>query len=266
MPRTPAAVLPIGLTGSDEQGNKIRSALKKRGIPTSCILRDTRRYTTTKTRILAGELHSSKQQVIRVDRGDRRPISRVLEKKVLEKFRAAVSRVDAILVSDYGYGVLTPRVIAAINNVAQKGKIPVTVDSRYNLLKYQMMTVATPNEPEIKRIFPAKSFYDDGDFYQAGLELLERLKAQGIVLKRGHKGMIVFEKNKEPMRINIHGSSNIVDVTGAGDTVISVVGLSLCAGADLVSSAQLANIAAGLVVMKEGCYPISKQELEHELR
>ncbi|MCP5108388.1 MAG: hypothetical protein GY950_33685, partial [bacterium] len=103
------------------------------------------------------------------------------------------------------------------------------------------------------------------DFYDAGEQLLTRLNARGIILKRGHNGMLVFEKGRPPEKIGIHGSSDIVDVTGAGDTVISVLSLALSAGADLVPAAVLANIAAGLVVMKEGCYPIGFQELQDEL-
>lgn len=141
----------------------------------------------------------------------------------------------------------------------------IIIDSRKNLPQFKGVTIATPNEPEIKKIFPMKKFYSEEEFLQAGHQLLERLEAKGIILKRGHEGMMIFQEGQAPVHLDIHGSSDIVDVTGAGDTVISVLSLALATGSDLISAARLANIAAGFVVMKDGAYPIHSRELKHEL-
>jgi bifunctional ADP-heptose synthase (sugar kinase/adenylyltransferase) len=125
--------------------------------------------------------------------------------------------------------------------------------------------VATPNEPELKSLFHDRTFNVTEDYLSAGKELMETLNASGIVLKRGHKGILVFQKDQDPKEIKIHGGSDIVDVTGAGDTVISVVALAVASGSDMYSAAYIANVAAGLVVMKEGAYPVEMEELLHEL-
>ncbi|MCI0471243.1 MAG: PfkB family carbohydrate kinase, partial [Candidatus Aminicenantes bacterium] len=175
-----------------------------------------------------------------------------------------LAETDLLIISDYLYESVKPALFTRI-----KEKFPdmiTIIDSRNNLSEFRKVTYATPNEPEIKKMFPGAYFRGEEDFYRAGSELLNIIEAEGIILKRGYKGMIVFEKNKEPETIAIHGSSDIVDGAGAGDTVISVAGLALAAGADLPSSARLANIAGGIVVMKEGAYPISLNELQHELK
>jgi rfaE bifunctional protein kinase chain/domain len=258
-----AVPVPVGFIGKNSDGDVLKEVLSKNSITTDFLLELDDYRTPKKSRILSGGENTKKQQVLRIDVLNRREI----KKKACRELEAMLSRllqeIDLVIISDYIHKSVSLEVLKEIRKKWPTRTI--IADSRNHLATFKNISVATPNEPEIKRIFPAKSFYHDYDFYQAGLELLERLKAQGIVFKRGHKGMIVFEKNKEPVKIDIHGSSDIVDVTGAGDTVISVLGLALCAGADLAASAQLANIAAGLVVMKEGCYPISKQELEHEL-
>jgi rfaE bifunctional protein kinase chain/domain len=258
-----AVPVPVGFIGKNSDGDVLKEILKKHSITTDFLIELEDYRTPKKSRILSGGENTKKQQVLRIDVLNRLEI----KKKSYQLIEAALSHlleeIDFLVISDYIHKSVSLDVLKGIREKWPSRTI--IADSRNHLPRFKNISVATPNEPEIKRIFPARSFYDDDDYYQAGLELLERLKAQGIVLKRGHKGMIVFEKDKEPVTIDIHGSADIVDVTGAGDTVISVLGLSLCAGADLVSSARLATIAAGLVVMKEGCYPLSKQELEHEL-
>jgi bifunctional ADP-heptose synthase (sugar kinase/adenylyltransferase) len=137
----------------------------------------------------------------------------------------------------------------------------VSIDSRNHLIKFKGANMATPNEPELKRIFPDFGFATEIDYYQAGKDLLSRLDARGIILKRGSKGMVAFEAGKKPQVVDIFGVTDIVDETGAGDTVIAVASLAVLAGADLATAARLASIAAGIVVMKEGAYPIGFEEL-----
>ena len=127
------------------------------------------------------------------------------------------------------------------------------------------MTLATPNEPEIKSLFPGIHSWTTAISSRRG-ELLGRLGASGVVLKRGHRGMLVFGRGEKPVSLDIYGTSQIVDVTGAGDTVLAVLGLGLASGASLLDSARLANIAGGIVVMHEGAYPVGRRELQDALR
>jgi bifunctional ADP-heptose synthase (sugar kinase/adenylyltransferase) len=135
------------------------------------------------------------------------------------------------------------------------------LDSRNHLLDFSGVNLATPNEPEFKNIFPQNKFIADDDFIKAGSELLDKLAVDGIVLKRGQKGMLVFSRGQKTNILDIYGTAQIVDVTGAGDTVLAVLGISLAAGASLIDAARLANIAGGIVVMHEGAYPVGFQEL-----
>ena len=128
------------------------------------------------------------------------------------------------------------------------------------------MSLATPNEPELKNLFPQKKFLAEDDYIKAGSGLLKKLAAEGIVLKRGQKGMLVFSRGQKTNMLDIYGTAQIVDVTGAGDTVLAVLGLGLAAGASLLDAARLANIAGGIVVMHEGAYPVGLQELLDALR
>jgi len=259
-----AVPVPVGFIGRGSDSGVLKEILQKQGIPTGHLIQLEEYRTPKKSRILSGGENTKKQQVLRIDTLNRRDIPPGAYRLLQDALEDLLADIDYLIVSDYLYKSVTADLLQRIQEkFPQKVTI---IDSRYHLPRFKGVTIATPNEPEIKKIFPAKNLYTADDFVQVGRELLERLQARGIVLKRGHKGMIVFQRDKEPETIGIHGSANIVDVTGAGDTVISVIGLSLASGAGLVSAARLATIAAGLAVMKEGAYAISKKELEDELK
>ena len=259
-----AKPIPVGFIGEDSDGKILKEILKKNGIKLDYLIEVKNYKTPKKSRILSGGESTKKQQVLRIDKLNRLEINNTLYKKIEKILLDLLENIDLLIISDYIFESAKPDIL---NNI--KKSFPsklVTIDSRNNFLKFHNTTIATPNEPEVKRMFPDNNFYSEKDFFKAGLELLEKIEAEGIILKRGHKGLIVFEKNKKPKLINIYGSSDIVDVTGAGDTVISVLSLSLLSKASLLLSAQLANIAAGIVVMKEGAYPIHYKELYNELK
>lgn len=259
-----AEPVPVGFIGTGRDGGVLKRILKEHNIPTDYLIQLDDYRTPKKSRILSGGENTKKQQVLRIDTLNRMEIPLQSYRRLQDALEELLQDSNHLIVSDYLYKSVTADMLTKL-----QGKFPqkvTIIDSRYNLPRFKGISIATPNEPEIKKIFPAKNLYTDDDFIRVGRELLERLQAQGIVLKRGHKGMIVFHKDKAPETIGIYGSANIVDVTGAGDTVISVIGLSLASGAELVSAARLANIAAGLAVMKEGAYAISKKELEDELK
>lgn len=255
-------VLPVGVVGDDEVGSLLVEAFREKKISTSGIQRLKHHTTTTKTRILAGMSHTSRQQVVRVDRepeplGEMHPALLGLVNAAREYATAS----DALLVSDYGYGAATPRLLTFIkSNGCLKNK-PITVDSRYRLLDYEGATAATPNEPEVEEALHVKIGHDDHALIRAGERLMKELSLESLVITRGRDGMVAFEKDAEPLIIPVHGSDQVVDVTGAGDTVIAAFTAALAAGSDTASAARLANIAGGIVVMKRGTATVSAKEL-----
>ena len=255
-------VLPVGVVGDDEPGSLLLEQFKEKKISTSGIQRLKGHTTTTKTRILAGMSHTSRQQVVRVDR-EPEPLGE-LHPALLGLVNAARdygTASDALLVSDYGYGAATPRLLAFVkSNGCVKNK-PITVDSRYRLLEYEGATAATPNEPEVEEALRIKIGHDDHALFRAGTRLMKELALESLVITRGRDGMVAFEKDAEPMMIPIYGSDQVVDVTGAGDTVIATFTAALAAGADTQTAARLANMAGGIVVMKRGTATVSGKEL-----
>lgn len=258
-----AVPIPVAFVGTNEDGKNLAKILEKNEVTTHYLVELEGYRTPKKSRILSGGENTKKQQVLRIDTLNKPRIEKTAYEKIESILLELLETVDYLILSDYLNKSVMPEVLTGLT-----GRFPgktFIIDSRRNLQDFRGISIATPNEPEIKQLFPGKKFLSQEDFFDAGAELRERLGAKGIILKRGHKGMIVFEKGKAPELIKIHGSSDIVDVTGAGDTVISVVSLALAAGADLVSAAKLATTAAGMVVMKEGAYPIGYYELEDEL-
>jgi len=255
-------VLPVGVVGDDEAGCLLVEHFKDHKISTSGIQRLKGHTTTTKTRILAGMSHTSRQQVVRVDR-EPEPLDE-MHPALLNLVNAAreyATASDALLVSDYGYGAATPRLLTFVKSNGCLENKPITVDSRYRLLEYAGATAATPNEPEVEEALHVKIGHDDEKLLRMGEWLRKELALESLVVTRGRDGMVAFEKNREPLSIPIYGSDQVVDVTGAGDTVIAAFTAALAAGADTASAARLANIAGGIVVMKRGTATVSNKEL-----
>jgi rfaE bifunctional protein kinase chain/domain len=169
-----------------------------------------------------------------------------------------------VVLSDYGYGTITPRLLGEIRAFAEAGVI-VAADSRYELLRFDRLTAATPSESEVEHLLGISI---DGDkmVEQAGWQLLERLGSRYLLVTRGAKGLALFERGGAATFVPIFGSDEIADVTGAGDTVISAFTLALAAGARPVDAARLSNYAGGLVVMKRGTATVSRDELAQAVR
>jgi len=248
--------LPIGILGDDAEGNQLIKHFRKLGIDTGGI-RITKSYRTpTKMRILAGAVHSQRQQIVRLDSGG--PTPKTNEREFLErKLKSLLPRADALLVSDYGYGIILPDLVS---RVAGNG-IPATVDSRFAMTAFIGMTAATPNEPEVEAALGITIGNDMEKLEWAGRTLMRRLKHNALLITRGKDGMALFEKSAKTTHIPIHGTDEIADVTGAGDTVISVFTLALAAGGTFADAARLANYAGGIVVMKHGTRPVTHNEL-----
>ncbi len=255
-------VLPVGVVGTDEQAKLLLECFTKKKITTSGIVRLKGHTTTTKTRILAGTTHSGRQQVVRVDREpeplhDTHPALLNLVTAAKEFLQAS----DALLVSDYGYGAATPRVLNFIRSKGAFRDLPVTLDSRYRMLEFTGVTAATPNEPEVETALGVQIGHDTEKLYAAGQQLLDKMKMQSLVITRGSDGMCAFERGEDPEIIPVHGSDQVTDVTGAGDTVIATFTAALAAGADTFTAARIANYAGGIVVMKRGTATVSRREL-----
>ena len=259
-------VLPVGIVGDDEAGRLLLQAFKSKKIATSGILKLKTFTTTTKTRILAGQTHSARQQVVRVDREPEPPHENhpaLLE--LISSAREYARASDGFLISDYGYGSATPRLLTFIRSNGSLDGLPITLDSRFRMLEYAGVTAATPNEPEVEAALGVKIGNDQEKLYSAGAQLMKQMKLESLVITRGSDGMVAFQKKHKPVEIPIHGTDEVTDVTGAGDTVIATFTAALSAGADAEAAACLANFAGGIVVMKRGTATVSAQELIHAI-
>lgn len=252
-------VLPVGVVGDDEPGRMLVQFFRRKRLSTSAILVRKGYTTTTKTRILAGMTHSSRQQVVRIDR-EPDPVELLTQNgDYIHSIRRYLSASDGLLLSDYGYGAATPEIFEQVRR--QATDLPVLLDSRYRMLDFCGVTAATPNEPEVEAALGVTIGNDNEKLAAAGRSLLARMKMQSLVITRGRDGMVAFERRRPPVPIPIFGSDQVADVTGAGDTVIAVFTAALAAGADTESAARLANYAGGIVVMKRGTATVSRAEL-----
>jgi len=249
-----ARVVPIGVIGRDAAGEELLALFHAAGIPTDGVVTENGRTTPVKTRIMAGGYQATRQQVVRLDR----------EEALLERLTALAARVDAIVVSDYGYGTVTPRIFEHVKTIARRANAIVSVDSRYQLPRFTGIAAATPNEAELEQLTGVPTD-DERTVEKAGRQLLERLDARMLLVTRGSRGMALLERDGATTFIPIHGTDEIADVTGAGDTVISTFTLALACGTSPFEAASLANIAGGVVVMKRGTATVLPSELRQAL-
>jgi rfaE bifunctional protein kinase chain/domain len=252
-----ARVLPVGVVGDDAPGRGLLDFFRRAGIDTRGILRLRGWQTTTKTRFLAGWTHTTRQQVLRVDRQPEGalPVSAIA--RLQRAARAATARAGALLISDYGCGAVTPALARKLS-----ARIT-TLDSRYSMLDYATcsLTAATPNEPELESLYGQRIGTNLARLEALAGRLQRKLGLQALLVTRGKDGMALFERGRKPVHIPVHGGDEVADVTGAGDTVIAVFTLALAAGATFIEAAKLANYAGGIVVMKRGTATLTCDEL-----
>jgi rfaE bifunctional protein kinase chain/domain len=252
----------VGVLGRDEMGRELRRLFREGGMRLAAVS-GPRIETETKTRILAGGVSTKRQQMLRLDRGGRSPLTAAQREQLLRHVRKAAQGADAVLVSDYGAGVVDEALREVLRGLARDG-LPVCVDSRYRLRTFTGMTVVKPNEPELEALV-GRPVRTDAEVRQAGREVLRLLRCESLVVTRGRRGMMVFDREGRTESVPVHGAREAVDVTGAGDTVIAALSLALAAGADVPTAARLANVAGALVVQKEGTATVSREELQEEL-
>jgi rfaE bifunctional protein kinase chain/domain len=252
----------VGVLGRDVTGDRLVETLGIR-VDVRGIVRPRGFRTPTKTRILAGGIHSAKQQVVRIDRSSGPALSEADTRAVASRLFAAAGKADALLVSDYGSGIVTPALAREAAQRLRGRRSSVLVDSRYSLLKYRGITTCTPNESEVEQLFGIRIGENTRVLEKAGRALLARTRSEAVLVTRGSRGMALFEPGVPTVHIPISGSDQIADVTGAGDTVIATMTLALASGATFLEAARLANYAGGIVVMKRGTATVSADELRH---
>jgi rfaE bifunctional protein kinase chain/domain len=257
----------VGLVGTgrqDEPGRRLIAGLHP-GIDRRGLVKLASYRTPVKTRILAGGIHSAKQQVVRIDRQNHFRPDPATRTKLAARIDTVIADADAVLVSDYGSGLVTPalvaRITAHVRARSRRRPIPVLVDSRYALLGYRGLTAATPNEAELEHLMGVRIGDDLEVLERAGRAVLRRTRMGAVLVTRGSRGMALFEPRRATVHIPIFGGDEVTDVTGAGDTVIATMALALAAGASFYEAARLANYAGGLVVMKRGTATVSPSEL-----
>jgi len=249
----------MSVLGNDEPGKILYTKLREAGVGCDGVSVTSERRTTTKVRVLAGQIHSTRQQVIRIDYDDELDLSAELEEMLNADITKSLTGVDAVIISDYNYGVANPK-IAEVVRKAIAPAVPVLVDSRFRLSSFSDFTSATPNEDEVEQLLDVKHT-DPAALELAAEQLRQRLGYEALLVTRGGNGMTLIEADNAPLHIDAVGSRQPLDVTGAGDTVIATYALALASGASFADSARLANFAGGLVVMKRGTATVSPGEL-----
>lgn len=245
----------VGFIGKDANGRSLLEKLENSKVNCEFLVASEKIQTTTKVRVLAGQHYAPRQQVIRIDYENQTEIDLDLQNQLKKNFITASENADAIIVSDYNYGAANKEISEIARKVAVEKNIPLLIDSRFGLENFNCATTATPNQDEVEQILGKDFTVEDC----SGLR--EKLGLEALLITRGNKGMLLVEKDKPPLEIEVIGSNEPIDVTGAGDTVIAVYALALASGLNFSESAQLANHAGGIVVMKKGTASVSLKEL-----
>jgi len=262
-----ARVSPVTAVGEDTAGSALIEYFREKRVDVSGIVRVKGWTTPTKTRFLAGWAHTVGQQVLRVDREPQSALSESVHKKLLAKLQAKLRSANALAVSDYGFGVATPRLVRKARAACKAG-CQVTLDARHNLHAYAKagLTSATPNEAEMEALHHVSIGQNVEELRRCGEATLGEMKLRALLVTRGRDGMALFEPGHRFTQVAVHGSDQAVDVTGAGDTVLAAYTLALACAASPLEAAHIANIAGGLVVMKRGTATVSREELLAAIR
>ncbi len=256
-----ASVAVIGVVGTDDAGHRLGELLSTHGIAVAGLIQDGTRFTSQKCRVVA-----ERQQVVRFDRETAEPLSAETEKKLIESLPRAIENSEAVILSDYGKGVLTPRVLNAAIAWCKRAGRPVTVDPKIeHFRRYRGVTCLTPNLNEAWGGMRRDAKPGEEPLSQLGRDILRALKSESVLITRGPDGMSLFKANGRSLHIPTR-AREVFDVTGAGDTVISTLTLALAAKARIEDAAAVSNYAAGVVVGKLGTATCSPGELVRALR
>jgi D-glycero-beta-D-manno-heptose-7-phosphate kinase len=259
-----AEVFLAGVVGDDLPGQRLRKAVDDLGMYQEGLITDTQRPTSTKTRIMAGSAQVVRQHIVRVDRVDTSEVREPSLGQIVGYIQRTLPTVDAVMLSDYENGLISPAVLECCLPLARQLKKVIVADSHGKLFRFQGVTALTPNQPEAELV-TGITITNQEELNEAGKRLLAGSRAQSILITRGAEGMSLFVADAEPVHLPIyplnHHFSEVVDTNGAGDTVAATFTLALTAGASFAEAAYLANAAAALVVRRLGCASNTPKEL-----
>ena len=245
----------VGVVGDDEHSAILKGELEQKGVNTAGIITDESRPTILKTRVVAQH-----QQVVRIDKELVDPLSANIVSKLVRYIEGIMKDIDAVIIEDYGKGVITSALLSKILPIAKRHNKIISVDPKEEHFKYYRgVSVITPNNHEASKAV-GFAIKDDATLLKAGEMLLKKLNCKIALITLGENGMAVFQKAK-PMEQIPTVAQEVFDVSGAGDTVIASYTLSLAAGADPIMAAHIANCAAGIVVGKVGIAVVTPNEL-----
>ncbi len=248
-------VLLAGVIGSDAMGRRLLRKLRSLGTTTEGIVSEPGRPTAIKTRVIAHQ-----QQVVRVDREKAAPIKPETLKTILNIIKTNISQIQGIIVSDYGKGVVSQELIVGLKKIVGGRSIPILVDPKPdNIRWYDRVTMITPNRQEAESAV-GKKIESQEDLIWAGRHLLKKTQCESVLITRGSEGMTLFLKNNKVEHIATV-AQKVFDVSGAGDTVIAALMLSLVSGMNMVQACKTANYAAGIVVGEVGTAAVQAGEL-----
>lgn len=247
--------IPFGVIGTDNDSKIIRSLFADVNIDDSGIIEDSARPTTVKVRVIADNQH-----IVRIDRESKGNISESIGEELIGKFSEFANDLDAVILQDYNKGVLTTDVITNIINISRENNLIISVDPKFNnFFDYKNVTVIKPNRKETEDILGIK-LTDDKKISEAGIKLIDELKAEYLIITLGENGMALFDHEHKEKRLATK-TRKVADVSGAGDTVISTLTMALSAGANITEAAYLANYAGGLVCEEIGIVPVDFDNL-----
>ena len=255
----------VGILGQDSGADGLVGILKNNGAHTDGLIRDEGRPTISKTRIIAGGRATVSQQIVRIDKESKEPISPEKEEELLKYIDSVLPGMEGIVLSDYGAGTITPRIQERLISFARDNGIPSIVDSRYDIKRFRGIKYVKQNDSELASAVE-RDLLDEADLCDAGRELLSVLDAEGILVTRGERGMSLFERNGVVTHVPVTDKSEVFDVSGAGDTCVSAVILALAGGVSSQLATEISNYASGIAVRKLGTSTVSDEELLRVLR
>ena len=254
----------VGLIGNDKAGGGLRDILNDKNVETTGLIVEENRPTITKTRIIAGGSATVSQQIVRIDQEMKSTMLSNTEKRVINILKQVIDKIDAVVLSDYGSGMLSDKIRSFIIESCQEKNIKTIVDSRYDILKFEKVSFVKQNEAEAAKAVGFELTNEDA-VVTAGKILLEKLQAEGIIISRGEQGMSLIQDNGEIHHIPVVDKSEVFDVSGAGDTAVAAFILAIASGAKPVEATKIANFAAGIAVRKLGTATVSNEELNEVL-
>jgi D-glycero-beta-D-manno-heptose-7-phosphate kinase len=255
-----AAVYPIGFIGEDSNGKNLLNHFSSRNVDTKGLFTRNDRATITKTRFLVGDSHTTKRQIVRFDKEPVTFTDSKVEQKIIDFIDTIENKIDLWIMSDYGYDIITTPIIQRLRVLA-RDKV-VVASSRHRIKEFKGVTIITPNESEAEEA-TNKKINNKNHLFEVGSQLLKEVNTKAVLITQGNQGMTLFEGNGEIEQIPICGRNEVIDVTGAGDTVVSILGLSMASGASFLQAAKLANYGASVTVMKNGPATVNESELIH---